>query len=536
MTSIDTRSLPADWPDASRYRRSIRWEFSLYVSAVIVILMLVTGYVVTRKYVTTVTRGVTEKLLVQARSYSTTAGKLILSANGPDLLMLSNVCKKLAADNKDVYWVGIAGADDHFLAHTDIKQLTQNASLRAGHDRAFAEVLRDNETLERAADTLSVTIPIVEQGIRIGRLALAASSRQIQAARRASIVTVASITLAMLMLGIPVTLLVVHRKLRAVGLITDALRRVDLNNIRFDVMIPTRNEFGYLAETVRVMGGKLNRAQQDLKEKERLDRELEIAHEIQESILPHCVPESDRFQMAVSYRSAKVVGGDYYDFLELDDTHLGLVVADVSGKSLPGMLVMLMTRDIIRSLARPGMPPAALLSAVNRKLHPDLKKGMFVTMFLGVLDTESGDFEFASAGHNPLIVLPVDGDTVELVKTRGFPLGMLPPDQFDARIESRRIALSQDMWLVQYTDGLNEGQDGDKNEFGIDRLLETIGSCRGLTADGLVDHTLKIHGDFVKSAPQYDDITLVAVKWIGGRPSTPPADPERELACQSVPK
>jgi serine phosphatase RsbU (regulator of sigma subunit)/uncharacterized protein (UPF0333 family) len=534
MTSVDLQSQPQDWPDASRYRRGIRLEFSLYVSGVILVLMLVTGYIVTRNYVTTVTRDVADKLLVQARSYSTTAGKQILSANGPDLLMLSNVCKKLAADNSDVYWVGITETNDHFLAHTDVRQLTRNAVLSVSHNRAFNDMLRDGETFARSEDTLTITIPIVEQGVRIGRLALAASSRQISEARRASITSVASITFIMLIMGIPATLLLVHRKLRPIGLITGALRRIDFSNIALDVTVPAMNEFGYLAETLRVMGGKLNRAQRDLVDKERLDRELEIAREIQTKILPREVPQSDQFQVAVSYRSAKVVGGDYYDFLELDNTHLGILVADVSGKSLPGMLVMMMTRDIIRSLSRPGIQPASLLSAVNRMLRPDLKKGMFVTMFFGVLDRNSGSFEFASAGHNPLIIVRQGSENVGLIKTKGFPLGMMPPDQFDARIESRRIELAENDWLVQYTDGLNEGQDENHNEFGTDRLVETIGSCKTMTPDQLVQHTLETHGTFVQSASQYDDITLLAMKWIGCRQSDAHMISEGELACQPV--
>ena len=504
------------WPSPSQFKKSIRFEFTMYVSGIIVLLMIVTGYVISSQYVKTVTENVVDKLLVQARSYSSPAGKLIISEGGPDALLLGSVCKKLAADNPDVYWAGIAGNDGIYLAHADIRKVVGSKRLRGLPAGGFFGILRPNETFAIASDTVYISVGIEENGVSLGTLAVAASGGPILAARRTSVATVASITAVMVLLGIPATILVLRRKLRPIGLITDHLKNVGLDDLSIDIPVESENEFGYLAETLRVMGSRLNTAKKELLEKERMEREYDIAREIQANILPREYPTGRNFEIAGTYRSAREVGGDYYDFLEFDERHLGILVADVSGKSLPGMLVMLMTRDIVNKLTRTSMDPGRLLAEVNRELLPNIKKGMFVTMFLGVLDRSDGRFRFASAGHNPLVVLNKDTGVAQEIKTRGYPLGMVPPEVYEKRVECREIALGAGDWLIQYTDGVNEAQDCDGKEFGMERFAGIVESLKHLSARALVEEVLKSHSEFVGEAPQYDDMTLLALKWTAG--------------------
>jgi len=501
------------WPEPSQFKKSIRVEFTMYVSAIIVMLMLVTGYVISSQYVKTVTVNVVDKLLVQARSYSSPAGKLIIAAGGPDALLLNNICKNLGDDNPDVYWAGITDDDGVFLAHTDIKKVVGAERTRSVASSGFFDVLRPNENFALASDTIYISVGIEENGVKLGSLAVAASAAPIQAAKKASMLTVAYITAAMVLIGIPATILVLRRKLRPLGVITDHLKVVDLENLSIDIPVTSKNEFGYLAETLRVMGSKLNLAKESLLDKERMEREYEIARDIQANILPREYPRGEHFEMAGAYTSAKEVGGDYYDFIEFDEHHLGILVADVSGKSLPGMLVMLLTRDIVKELARSFAEPATLLAEVNRRLLPNIKKGMFVTMFFGVLDRRDGRFRYASAGHNPLLVLSHETGVARLIKTKGYPLGMVPPELYEKRVERGEIMLGGGDWLIQYTDGVNEAQDAAGNELGIERFARMVESHRDQGASDLVERVLAEHAAFVGDAPQYDDITLLALKW-----------------------
>ncbi len=512
MSSDQTTPQPDMWPEASQFRRSIRVEFSLYVAALILALMMVTGYVMKEKYVETVTHDVVDKILVQARSFSGNAGKHIMSA---DALMLSNVCKKLASDNTDVYWAGISGQDDILLAHTDIRQVMSSSKLFPQSGSQFGEILRPEETFASRGDTILITIPIKENDVLLGRLGVASSTRQIHEVRQATLITVASITALMILIGLPIMTLALARKLRPISVITDSLKDISVDDLAINIPLSSKNEFGYLAETLRVMGARLNTAQQERIENERITRELEIAREIQASILPRSYPRTARMEFAGAYQSAREVGGDYYDFIRFDENRLAFLVADVSGKSLPGMLVMLLTRDMVRQYTRTIKNPATILSEVNRDLSGSIKKGMFVTMFFGLLDERTGQFDFASAGHNPLIrVNGTTGETEEL-KTKGYPLGMLPAGPFDKRIESGSLVLSESDWLVQYTDGINEAQNEAAEEYGMERFLEELHNHHAQTPEDLISGVLQQHQQFVGEAPQYDDITLLAMKWNG---------------------
>jgi serine phosphatase RsbU (regulator of sigma subunit) len=515
MTSSERNVLSSDWPEPGQFKKSIRLEFTLYVSGIMLVLMLVTGYVISSQYVETVTVDVVDKILVQARSYSGPAGKMIIAGEEPDVLSLSNMCRRIVADNSGVFWAGITGDDSRFLAHTDIRQVVAGAGWKPVAAGQFREMLRPGEGFAVTGDTVYTSVPIEEGEVPLGRLVIAASSQPIRNARTSSVLTVASITAVMILAGIPITVLVLRRKLRPIGLITRHLTKVDFERISLDIPFRSDNEFGFLAETIRVMGSKLGLAQKELIDKERMSRDLEIAREIQASILPRSYPCGSTFELAGAYRSALEVGGDYYDFIEFDNGNLGILVADVSGKSLPGMLVMLLTRDIVKRLARSFDDPARLLAAVNAEVLCNIKKGMFVTMFFGILDTVGGKFRFASAGHNPVVLLRAGRNEPDLIKTNGFPLGMVADEAYEKRIENGHVILAPDDWIVVYTDGINEAQDTDGREFGMEKFLDLVVANRGLASCDLVDRVLLGHSAFVGAAPQFDDITLIAVKWSG---------------------
>ncbi len=511
----EKQSIETAWPESSRFRRSIRVEFSIYISAIVLALMFVTGWVMTDMYVTKATEQVINEALVRVRSYSGPAGKLIISNDEPDALMLNNVLKKLSEDYPDTYWAGITDQHDVFLAHSDIKQVISSQKLTLSQAVDHSELLDSGETLCIKGDTIFLSVPIKENDLLLGTFALASSTHRINEARYESIKTVLTITLIMMLVGVPATLLVLHRKLRPVSIITDHLKEVSFDDISLNIPIDTKNEFGYLAKTLGVMGKKLNQARLDVIERERINRELEIAREIQSNMLPRQYPVGTSFQIAGNYRSAKEVGGDYYDFIEFDEENIGIIVADVSGKSLPGMLVMLLTRDIIKKVARNIIKPAELLTEVNAELQENIKRGMFVTMFYGVLNKKSGRLSFASAGHNPLIKLSTETGNHELIKTRGYPLGMMPTKQFASRIEEAQINLGEGDWIVQYTDGINEARNGASEEFGMERFISILRADRELPPEKLVARVMEGVEGFVGDSPQYDDITLLALKWTG---------------------
>jgi len=518
MSTDPDKKFIADWPQPTDFKRSIRFEFTVYVSAIVIAMMLITGYIVSDRYVNTVTRGVIDKMLTQARSYSGTAGKLIIGSTSPDVLLLSNTCKQLVRDNPDAYWAGISGRDDVYLAHTDIKHvLASKTSSELGADYS-GDILREGEGIRITEDTIYISVEIVENDVKVGNLSVASSSAPVKDARRASIILIGLITAIVIAIGVPLTMFVLHRKLRPFGLIVDGLKSADVNNIRLDISLKTRNEFAYLAEALGTMGKRLNIAQKDLIQKERVAQELEIAREIQANLLPKAFPTHSHLVVCGTYRSALEVGGDYYDFLELDSDNLGFLVADVSGKSLPGMLVMLMTRDIVKQVARAEKSPKEILSEVNRELLENIRKGTFVTMFLGIISLKTGRIRYASAGHNPLLHLDGKTGDTTYIKTKGFPLGMMAPAVFDKRIKQSELNLKDGDLLIQYTDGVNEALNEAEEEYGLDRFAEFVRKEKALDPDRIIERFLVEHEQFVGNAAQYDDITMLAFKWIVNSP------------------
>jgi serine phosphatase RsbU (regulator of sigma subunit) len=507
MTTEDINSALEQWPSPSKYSRSIRREFALYLGGLVLFLMLITGLIITNQMVATVTDNIVDKILAQTRSYAGAASKQMIAADGPDVLMLTDICKKLMADNPDCGWVGVADKQGRYLAHTEMKQVIASSSLSLTRSETYADRLRSGETLQVTDDSIAVAIPIIEQDVILGTLGMSSSTRTITAVRKSVLLTVALITIIMILIGVPLTMVILNVRLKPLNLITESLRKVDIGNIRFDLPIKTSNELGYLAETLQVMGGRLDRAQKQMVETERMTRELEIAREIQLNILPKKYPCGEGFQFAGKYRSARTVGGDYYDFIDIGNDKLAVVVADVSGKSLPGMLVMLLTRDLVITHAPRIADTSRLLSVVNRELQPEIRKGMFVTMFYGILDKTSGRFDFCWAGHKTRIFL--------LVKTKGYPLGMMNADAFDKRIESGEIMLKNGDCLIQYTDGINEAMDSSHTEYGMERMVSIISANALLSAADVTDAVMNNVSTFVGEAPQADDMTFLTMKWNG---------------------
>src|SRR5205814_8410912 len=197
--------------------------------------------------------------------------------------------------------------------------------------------------------------------------------------------------------------------------------RIGRGDLGTPVRLRDRTELGMLADAVNHMAARLRHAQVELVERERLAHELELARQIQSSLLPSRRRVAGPFVIQGSNRAAQEVGGDYFDFFELPDGQIGLAIADVSGKGLAGCMVMSMLSALLRAYRETEASPAALLATLDERLGETLQPGTFVTMFYGVLDPQRGRLVYASAGHSPLLVYRHDGARAETIRTRGIP-------------------------------------------------------------------------------------------------------------------
>ncbi len=241
-----------------------------------------------------------------------------------------------------------------------------------------------------------------------------------------------------------------------------------------------------------------------------MEREMELGQEIQLGLLPKGAPEIPGWEFSVYYQPARLVGGDFYDFLEFPDApgRLDLVVADVVGKGVPAALFMALGGTVIRTMALGKKSPSEILVGANPIILKDSRSGLFLTAFYAVLDASSGRLVYANAGHNrPLVQRANTGEIQELVSD-GIALGAVPGIELD----QRTIDLAPGDLLVLYTDGVTEAMDAGYRQFGIGRLREAMEACAGASAQEAVDSIVDELNAFAGDVQQSDDITILIAR------------------------
>jgi len=243
----------------------------------------------------------------------------------------------------------------------------------------------------------------------------------------------------------------------------------------------------------------------EIQARERLEQEMRVATMIQQQFLPHELPQLPNWQVAAHYAPARAVGGDFYDFIQLPDDRLGLVVGDVTGKGVPAALLMARTQSVLRGEAPRLVSPSKVLQRANDILIAEMPPRMFVTCFYMVLEPATGRVVYANAGHNLPIVRT--GDGVLELRATGMPLGLLP----DRTYEQKEGLLAAGQSLLLYSDGLDEAHDPSGAMFGTPRVRELMAT--ELPGSELIDHLLEeLHRFVGRGWDQEDDITLVAVQ------------------------
>lgn len=255
----------------------------------------------------------------------------------------------------------------------------------------------------------------------------------------------------------------------------------------------------------------LKKQEEDNREKERIGAELNVATQIQASMLP-CVfpafPEYKEFDIYASMNPAKEVGGDFYDFFLVDPDHLALVIADVSGKGVPAALFMMITKTLIKNAAQSGLGPGAVLETVNNQLLENNEAGMFVTVWLGIYEISSGKLTAANAGHEYPAIKRADGSFTLFKDKHGFVMGGME----DVTYREYDLELHAGDILFLYTDGVAEATGKEKELYGTDRMLDALNQKENADAKELL---LTVRADidlFVGEAEQFDDITMLALK------------------------
>lgn len=282
--------------------------------------------------------------------------------------------------------------------------------------------------------------------------------------------------------------------------------------------IHTGDEIEELSEAIKTMEMEINDYIDHLTEvtaeKERMGAELNIATQIQASMLP-CIfpafPDRNEFDIYASMDPAKEVGGDFYDFFLIDEDHIALVMADVSGKGVPAALFMVIAKTLLKNTAQSGISPKEVLSQVNTQLCENNEAEMFVTVWLGVMQISTGHMVCANAGHEYPAIRRVGGQYELLHDKHGFVLAGME----GSRYREYEITLEKGDSLFVYTDGVPEATNAENELFGTDRMLEALNQNPDAASEEVIREVQKAMEVFVKQAPQFDDITMLSMIYKG---------------------
>ncbi len=497
-------------------RFSIRVKFALYAVGMITALILVVYNFGTRYQVRTIRNKFFDRYKAIAVQVASTAGDLILKG---DDLALVNLVTSVKNSETPVDYIIITDAEGLIVAHTNVQQLfSQYARPRGvrpltGRDNVdvftyaarggkaindFSAVVKYNNSklgevhIGIPEDKFAEVSDLVTQRLRVAFIALFFWSTTIIG-----------------VFAIGSTFIVPIRKL------ADEISRISLTGQARELTLSTKNpEISRIGEAFNEIMRNLRITQGQLTDQTRLRRELQLAQEIQNALLPKEVPKLEGFEIDAAYRAALEVGGDYYDFFEVDKNSIGIVVADVSGKGIGSSMVMTMIRTSMRLEARGNKRASFVLEKVNEVAMGDIKKGMYVTMFYVILDSKKRSVNFASAGHNPMILYRDETKSVSFLNPGGIAVGidLGDPEEFNKRIISEKLKLKKGDLLFIYTDGITEAMNEKREQYGETRLIDFIKKYNHLPAS---EFKLKLNDEisaFTKGYPQTDDITFVVLK------------------------
>jgi len=296
-----------------------------------------------------------------------------------------------------------------------------------------------------------------------------------------------------------------------------------------DVKLPAasyRDEVGQLTDSFEYMQISLKEYIQNLTDttaaKERIESELKIAHDIQMGILPKLFPPfPDRKEMDIhaTLVPAKEVGGDFYDFFFVDDSHMVFTIGDVSGKGVPASLLMAVTSTLIKAKSGKKIRPDQIMAGVNKDLCAESDSTMFVTCFIGILDIKTGELAYSNGGHNIPYQIGRDGTVRPFDNTTSLALGVMDPFAF----ETKTVRFQPGDCLVLYTDGITEAMNPKEKLYSEKRFEAFLNRIKTLSSKEIVDATMAEVKRFTAGAPQSDDITLVVIRFLGkeGKERTP---------------
>lgn len=491
----------------AKKKASIKWEIALFTSVLLAAVVVALSFMGINALKGSLTNEVEARGTNQAITLARNVGDFILVKYELEAIQLL----KDAASGKNMIYAFVVDAkgiitysNDTAKRKSKYKKPEQDGVTQGGIPVVFGE---------DGSKVLDFSAQVKAKGkIPLGTLHLGISYSIIEDALLRAYINFGIITLVALILGAAGSIFLGVNITKPVAELEKGSEIIGKGNLEHIIMIDSNNEIGRLADAFNKMTRDLKKAHVKELQQKTLQRELEIAREIQLSIIPKVIPEVPGYRIHTYYKAAEEVGGDYYDVLEVPGGKMGILVADVSGKGVPAALITAMFSSMLHSEAEESDDPLTTVLNINTMIRKKISRGMFVTAFYGILNPADNTITMVSAGHNETLVYKAASKMVHIYTPKGFPIAMSPTELMQERVTKEVFSMQPGDKLAVYTDGITEAMNEKKKEYGIDTLVDCLkrlgAEPGGKVLDGITADVRK----FTAGYQQSDDIALIIVE------------------------
>jgi len=500
-----------------RIFRSLRGKFVLYVVGFVTTSMVLLSHALFVHEHEALSLELRKRLAMQVDNLALQAREALETNDGLALATTLRGWRGM----EELRYAAVVTNDGALFAHSDVRRTGETLAIPDAAEKlrqgvAFLDVPQGDEP-----SLVEVWTPVVStlrgSEERLGFVCLAVTQEPLLAAVDRAKLAAVRVGALFCVLGIIGTALIAGTITRPISKLVHGVQQIAAGDLEHKVNLKRGDEIGLLSASFDRMTDDLKHAQQEILKQRLYEKELEVAGKIQAALLPAGPPHIDNFEVAALSAPARVVGGDFYDYVELSNGRIALLVADVAGKGVSAGLVMAAARSATRSAFSFTSSPHAALTALNTQLLRDFDRTTFVTMLCMVLDPATDTVCIVNAGHPPLLWYKACDAGATVVHTRGVALGVLPPERFAPLLETVEIQLEPGDIVLAYSDGVNESHDVSDELFGEARLRRFTETHAALHPQALLGALQAELERFARGFGQFDDITALALKAVAER-------------------
>ncbi len=494
---------------------TLRAKFSFATFAILAIIIGVSYYFINHQTTERLYTNLEEKTAALGSTIADQAAGYMLNRRS-DVEFDQLIVSYLRA-NPELRLLVITDANSLVMAHSeDIKNIRK--PFRLPGELRKVGIAPNEEIITHSADLNYKKVPISAGQQIIGSVHLTYTTSFIASQLRYARIATVRLTLVLFLFGLLGIYLLSNYFVEPIAKITRRVRRFTSGDLESELPLEGADEFFEISKAFNQMMTRLNEERKGLVDRERLAKELEVASQIQKTLLPDNVSSFPGLEIDAFYKAASRIGGDLYDAFDIGNGKYCIVVADVSGKGIPASMVMAMLRTVIRIYAQGGVGAREVLLKVNGYLHSNIPPGIFITLFLLLYDSQNHKVTAVSAGHNPLLLYRESTGAIERINPPGMPLGLPETDgrSFAECLKETEFTLQDGDMFMLYTDGVTDTTDRDGRHFGIERLEQILMT---LTANGsklalkeATDRMKTALADFTNNRDFTDDVTFIIAR------------------------